>query len=47
MFEPDAGMPRINRGQVYLGVCLNAGIRLARHLRFQIPLLKTLHIWYI
>ena len=30
MFDPDAGMPRINRGMVYLGACLIAGIRLAR-----------------
>jgi hypothetical protein len=26
MFDPDAGMPRINRGIVYLGACLIAGI---------------------
>ena len=30
MFNPDAGMPRINRGMVYIGACLIAGIRLAR-----------------
>ncbi len=30
MFDPDAGMPRINRGMIYLGACLIAGIRLAR-----------------
>jgi hypothetical protein len=30
MFDPDAHMPRINRGMVYLGACLIAGIRLAR-----------------
>jgi hypothetical protein len=29
MFDPDAGMPRINPGMVYLGACLIAGIRLA------------------
>jgi hypothetical protein len=28
MFDPDAHMPRINRGMVYLGACLIAGIRL-------------------
>ena len=28
--NPDAHMPRINRGMVYLGACLIAGIRLAR-----------------
>ena len=27
MFDPDAHMPRINRGMVYLGACLIAGIR--------------------
>jgi len=30
MFDPDAHMPRINRGMVYLGACLIAGVRLAR-----------------
>jgi hypothetical protein len=30
MFDPDAGMPRLNRSLVYLGACLIAGIRLAR-----------------
>jgi hypothetical protein len=30
MFDPDAHLPRINRGVVYLGACLIAGIRLAR-----------------
>jgi hypothetical protein len=30
MFDSDAHMPRINRGMVYLGACLIAGIRLAR-----------------
>jgi hypothetical protein len=30
MFDPDAHMPKINRGMVYLGACLIAGIRLAR-----------------
>jgi hypothetical protein len=30
MFDPDAHLPRINRGMVYLGACLIAGIRLAR-----------------
>jgi hypothetical protein len=27
MFDPDAHMPRINRGIVYLGACLISGIR--------------------
>jgi len=30
MFDPDAGMPKLNRSMVYLGACLIAGIRLAR-----------------
>ena len=30
MFDSDAHMPKINRGMVYLGACLIAGIRLAR-----------------
>jgi len=30
MFDPNAHMPRINRGMIYLGACLIAGIRLAR-----------------
>jgi hypothetical protein len=30
MFDPDAGMPKLNRSLVYLGACLIAGIRLAR-----------------
>ena len=30
MFDPDAHIPRINKGMIYLGACLIAGIRLAR-----------------
>ncbi len=30
MFDPDAHVPRQNRGMIYLGACLIAGIRLAR-----------------
>ena len=30
MFDPDAHLPRINRGMIYLGACLIVGIRLAR-----------------
>jgi hypothetical protein len=30
MFDPDAGMPRLNRTLVYLGACIIAGLRLAR-----------------
>jgi hypothetical protein len=38
MFDPDAGMPRINRGMVYLGACLIAGIRLARERQVNPPM---------
>ena len=30
MFDPDAGLPRVNRSLVYLGACIIAGLRLAR-----------------
>jgi hypothetical protein len=40
MFDPDAHMPRINRGMVYLGACFIAGIRLARER--QVPITKNL-----
>jgi hypothetical protein len=30
MFDPYAHIPRINKGMIYLGACLIAGIRLAR-----------------
>jgi hypothetical protein len=30
MFDPNAQIPRINKGMIYLGACLIAGIRLAR-----------------
>jgi hypothetical protein len=30
MFDPDAGMPRLNRSLVYPGACIIAGLRLAR-----------------
>lgn len=41
MFDPDAHMPRINRGLVYLGVCLIAGIRLARERQLNVRVLVT------
>jgi hypothetical protein len=28
MFDPDAGLPRLNRTLVYLGACVIAGLRL-------------------
>jgi hypothetical protein len=30
MFDPYAHLPSINKGMIYLGACLIAGIRLAR-----------------
>jgi len=41
MFDPDAGMPRINRGMVYLGACLIAGIRLAREKQVNVRVVPT------
>jgi hypothetical protein len=41
MFDPDAQMPRINRGMVYLGACLIAGIRLARESQVHVRVVPT------
>ncbi len=41
MFDPDANMPRINRGMVYLGACLIAGIRLAREKQVNVRVVST------
>ncbi|HUB52406.1 MAG TPA: hypothetical protein VL986_09680 [Terracidiphilus sp.] len=41
MFDPDAHMPRINRGMVYLGACLIAGIRLARESQVHVRVIPT------
>ncbi len=41
MFDPDAAMPRINRGMVYLGACLIAGIRLAREKQVNVRVTPT------
>jgi len=41
MFDPDAGMPRINRGMVYLCACLIAGIRLARERQVNVRVVPT------
>ena len=41
MFDPDAHIPRINRGMVYLGACLIAGIRLARERRVNVRVVPT------
>jgi hypothetical protein len=36
-------MPRINRGMVYIGACLIAGIRLARERQVNVRALPTGH----
>jgi hypothetical protein len=41
MFDPDASMPRLNRGMVYLGACLIAGIRMARERQVNIRVTST------
>jgi hypothetical protein len=41
MFDPDAGMRRINRGLIYLGACLIAGIRLARQSQVNVRVIPT------
>jgi hypothetical protein len=41
MFDPNANMPRINRGMVYLGACLIAGIRLARERQVNVRVVPT------
>ena len=41
MFDPDAHLPRINRGMIYLGACLIAGIRLARERQINIRVVPT------
>ena len=41
MFDPDAGMPKLNRSLVYLGACLIAGIRLARERQVNIQVVPT------
>jgi hypothetical protein len=41
MFDPDARLPRINRGMIYLGACLIAGIRLARERQVNVRVVPT------
>lgn len=41
MFDPYANMPRINRGMVFLGACLIAGIRLAREKQVNVRVVPT------
>ena len=43
MFDPNANMPRFNRGMVYLGACLLAGIRLAREKQVNVQVIPTSH----
>jgi hypothetical protein len=41
MFDPNAHIPRINRGMIYLGACLIAGIRLARQTQVNVRVVPT------
>jgi hypothetical protein len=41
MFDPDAGMPRLNRTLVYLGACIIAGLRLAREKQVNMRVVPT------
>ena len=41
MFDPDANMPRLNRGMVCLGACMIAGIRLAREKQVHVRVIPT------
>jgi hypothetical protein len=41
MFDPDAGMPRMNRSLVYLGACIIAGLRLAREKQVNVRVVPT------
>jgi len=41
MFDPDAGMPRLNRSLVYLGACIIDGLRLAREKQVNIRVVPT------
>jgi len=42
MFDPDGGMPRLNRSLVYPGACLIAGIRLARVRQVNVRVVRCL-----
>jgi hypothetical protein len=41
MFDPDASLPRLNKGLIYLGACLVAGIRLARERQVNVRVIAT------
>jgi hypothetical protein len=43
VFDPDAGIPRINRTLVYLGACIIAGLRLARERQVNTQVVSTRH----
>jgi hypothetical protein len=43
VFDPDAGLPRINRTLVYLGACIIAGLRLARERQVNTKVVPTRH----
>jgi hypothetical protein len=42
MFDPNAGMPKLNRSLVYVGACLIAGIRLAREKQVSVRVIPTI-----
>ncbi len=41
MVDPDSNLPRMNRGTVYIGACLIAGIRLARASQVNVRVVPT------
>ena len=41
MFDPDGGMPRLNRSLVYFGACIIAGLRLAREKQVHVRVVPT------
>jgi hypothetical protein len=41
MLDPNAHMPRINKGMIYSGACLIAGIRLARNKQVNLQVVPT------
>jgi hypothetical protein len=41
VFDPDAHLPRLNRGMIYLGACLIAGIRMAREQQVNVRVRPT------
>lgn len=42
MFDPDAGLPRLNKSLVYIGACLIAGMRLARASQVNVRVYPTI-----